>query len=74
MLLALLARVGATRVALAGLDGFSDDAEKNYFSRELAAPSKGDADENPLNAVMRKELARIAARTELRWLTPSLYR
>ena len=57
-----------------GLDGFSGDAEKNYFSRELINPSKGDAEENPRNAIMRKELARVATRMELRWLTSSLYR
>ena len=74
MLLALLSRLGVTRIAVAGLDGFSGDAEKNYFSRELINPSKGDAEENPRNAIMRKELARVATRMELRWLTSSLYR
>ena len=74
MLLELLARVGVTRVAVAGLDGFSDDAEENYFSRDLANPAKNDGEENPRNAIVRKELVRIASRIKLRWLTPSLYR
>lgn len=73
MLLALLVRIGISRVSVAGLDGFSVDKEKNYFSRDLVSPVKRGGEEDPRNATMREQLKRLSPLLQIRWITASLY-
>lgn len=75
MLLSLLARIGIAEISAAGLDGFSPEEEKNYFSRELVNAAKHERDESARhNEIMREQLARISSRIKISWLTPSAYR
>lgn len=59
MLLKLLCEAGAKSIAIAGMDGFSDTPEDNYFDKSLAV-KRTQEEVRELNACRQRELKQIS--------------
>ena len=58
VLLKILCKAGAKNIAIAGMDGFSDDPDENYFDSTLNVERTSE-EVRKLNARLRNEFDRI---------------
>ena len=72
MLLKLLKNGGASKVVLAGFDGFSPNKSENYYNEYLELSADYDRLLN-VNAEIKKKIAEMRKEIDIIFLTPSLY-